>query len=242
MANSFLKKCPVCGTENECFDDETKQEIINELLENDNLKELKKEYYKIVDSCTKCGYASYDFSCGITDQNKAIYSMNYVKFRMINNSTPSHGYKRSQLVTGTESYALIREFKHQPKKAAYAYKLAAELLENEAQNFLNNNTVFNVVDGDKLEVYKKQMQHAYMLKRLSLSFNQKALEGGDMMCLFVMIDTLIELHDFAESKRLLESCLKLNPYDKAKYSSIITKLIEKHESELKKEEDNSIKV
>ena len=61
----------------------------------------------------------------------------------------------------------------------------------EAQNFLNNNTVFNVVDSDKLEVYKKQMQHAYMLKRLSLSFNQKALEGGDMMCLFVMIDTLI---------------------------------------------------
>ena len=57
-----------------------------------------------------------------------------------------------------------------------------------------------------------------------------------------MIDTLIELHDFAESKRLLESCLKLNPYDKAKYSSIITKLIEKHENELKKEEDNSIKV
>ena len=61
MANSFLKKCPVCGTENECFDDETKSEIIAELLANDNLKELKIEYYKIVDSCTKCGYASYDF-------------------------------------------------------------------------------------------------------------------------------------------------------------------------------------
>lgn len=241
MANSFIKKCPVCGQENECFDDETKQEIIQELLENDNLKELKREYYKIVDSCTKCGYASYDFSCGITELNKSIYNLNYVKFKMINNSTPSHGFKRSQLVRGTESYALIREYKNQPKKAAYAYKLAAELLENEAYHYLEENRVFNVVDEDKLEIYKKQMQHAYMLKRLSLSFNQKALEGGDMMCLFVMIDTLIELHDFAESKRLLEHCLNLNPYDRSKYQVIIDKLIDKHEEELKKEEDNSIK-
>lgn len=241
MGNSFLKKCPVCGCENECFDDETKQQIIAEILENDPLKVLKKEYYKIVDSCTSCGYASYDFSCGITEQNKAIYNLNFVKFRMINNPPLNSGFKRSNLVTATESYALIREFKNQPKKAAYAYKLAAELLENEANNFLNENTVYNVVDNEKLEVYKKQIQHAYMLKRLSLSFNQKALEGGDMMCLFVMIDTLIELHDFAESKHLIEQCLKLNPADKAQYQHIIDLLIEKHEAELKKEEDNSIK-
>ena len=53
MTVNYFLKCPVCGTENECFDDETKGEIIAELLENDNLKELKVEYYKIVDSCTK---------------------------------------------------------------------------------------------------------------------------------------------------------------------------------------------
>ncbi len=236
MAKAHNKFCPVCGTENLCFDDAAKQEIIHNLLKDDDLKELKCEYYKIVDSCSKCGYASYDFDCGITDINKAIYKLNYVKFRMINNAIPNAGFTRSQQMTGTESYALIREFKNQPKKAAYAYKLAAEFLENDALHYISQHRVGNVVDNTCLEVFQKQMQHVNSLRRLSITFNQKALEGGDMMCLFVMIDTLIHLKEFVEAKYQLEQVKKLNAYDLLKYQPLIEKLIAKYERDLTEEE------